>query len=197
MSSRNLEEIISRRRSHRDFNDRQITFPLLRRLLWASHGVTSEDGKRATPSAHALYPLSLRVIAAKIEGLETGLHAVSRDCTRLTHLVRRNIRLELQAAALEDQPWIASAAAIITICADFAAACEAFADQPPYGMRGTRYVHIEAGAAAQNLQLMATAEGLGCVLVAGFADEATAGVLELSAPVAPVLHLCLGWPTPA
>ena len=69
-----------------------------------------------------------------------------------------------------------------------------FSEQPPLGTRGLRYAYIEAGATSQNIHLQATAEGLGCVLVAGFKDEATADVLELEAPTAPVLHMCFGWP---
>lgn len=56
-------------------------------------------------------------------------------------------------------------------------------------------MHTEAGAAAQTISLQAVAEGLGCVLVAGFKDEATAGVLNLEPPLAPVLHMCFGWPS--
>ncbi len=194
MPSKDLEEIIACRRSQRSFDKRQIGRALLERLLWSAQGITNDEGKRSAPSAHALYPLRLRVVAANVEALESGIYAVAGDGIGLTPLVQRDVRPALQAAALEDQPWIGSAAAIVTICADFAQACEAFANQPPYGTRGVRYLYIEAGAAAQNLQLMASAEGLGCVLVAGFADEATSSALELSPPVAPILHLCLGWP---
>ena len=60
-----------------------------------------------------------------------------------------------------------------------------------------RYAWIEAGAAAQNIQLQATAEGLGSVLVAGFRDEATAAALALETPIMPLIHLCFGWPAMA
>lgn len=194
MSWKSLEDILSRRRTLRDFDDRGIPRALLHRLLWAAQGETDAEGKRTAPSAHALYPLSLRVISGRIEGLAPGMHAVARDGTSLTLIAEGDIRPALQSAALEEQPWLGRAAVIVSVCANFAAASQAFAEQPPYGARGARYIYIEAGAAAQNLQLMATAEGLGCVLVAGFQDEATAAALELSAPIAPVLHLCLGWP---
>jgi nitroreductase len=56
---------------------------------------------------------------------------------------------------------------------------------------------MEAGAAAQNVLLQATAEGLGCVLIAGIDDEATAKALGLEPPMVPLLHLCFGWPATA
>ncbi|WP_319518777.1 nitroreductase family protein [uncultured Martelella sp.] len=77
---------------------------------------------------------------------------------------------------------------------DMLAAAQAFFEQQPYGARGERYVYLEAGAVAQNIQLQAVEEGLGSVLVGGFDDEATAGVLELPAPLAPLTLMCIGFP---
>jgi len=48
-----------------------------------------------------------------------------------------------------------------------------------YGERGIRYVHMEAGHAAQNLCLQATALGLGVVTVGAFSDEQVAKLLNL------------------
>lgn len=65
---------------------------------------------------------------------------------------------------------------------------------PPCGQRGQRYAWIEAGAAAQNIQLQATADGLGSVLVAGFPDDDTSKVLALNSSIKPLIHLCFDWP---
>ena len=135
--------------------------------------------------------------AGNIEDRQTGVYAVDREAGGLTLVIERDVRPELEAAALEEQPWIGEAAGIITICADFIAPSQAFADQPPFGARGSRYVYMEAGTAAQNVHLQAVAEGLGCVLVAGFRDEATAAIFGLEAPISPVMHLCFGWPAGA
>lgn len=197
MPDMSLEAIISRRRSLREFREDRVSLELLLRLLWSAQGITGAEGQRAAPSAHALYPLRLLVSAGNIEGLEPSLHAYHSEEDALRLRTQGDLRDALQEAALEEQPWLSQAAAVITICADFATANRAFAEQPPTGTRGNRYVYIEAGAAAQNLQLMATAEGLGCVLIAGFEDEATAAALKLPAPLAPVLHLCIGWPVKA
>lgn len=48
-----------------------------------------------------------------------------------------------------------------------------------YGDRGIRYVHMEAGHAAQNLCLQATAMDLGIVTVGAFHDEQVKEVLNL------------------
>src|SRR5690606_34012618 len=98
--------------------------------------------------------------------------------------------------AIGGPQWMMDAACIIIICADMATPGQVFADQKPFGSRGSRYVYLEAGAAAQNLQLQAVAEGLGSVCVGGFDDEATADVLGLRAPFAPIVQLCVGYPAP-
>lgn len=189
-----LTRTLCERRTCRAFQDRPVPADSVDRLLWAAQGKTGQDGRRTAPSAHALYPLRMIVAAGNLAGRDPGIYAIGPDGSDFAPVKSGDARPALQDAALEDQPWIGSAAGIITICADFAAAATAFAEQPPYGARGARYVYIEAGAAAQNVLLQATAEGLGCVLVAGFRDEATARILDLEAPVAPVLHLCFGWP---
>lgn len=190
-----LSEAVARRRSCRDYAEEPIPLDVLRGVIAAAQGVNGEEGRRTVPSAHALYPLRLYVVAGEVEGLATGIHAVEEAGEGALRLHRKgDARAALEAAALDVQPWLRSAPCIIAICADLAAAAQAFAEQPPYGTRGVRYAHIEAGAAAQMVQLRAAAEGLGSVLVAGFRDEATAAALSLPAPVAPVALMCLGWP---
>jgi SagB-type dehydrogenase family enzyme len=190
-----LHDALAARRSVRDFTGRAVPLDTLQRLIWAAQGVTGDDGQRTAPSAHALYPLGLRLVAGKVEGLEAGLYQVAPE--QAPKLLKPgDHRPALQAAALEEQPWVGNAAAILAFCADMEAVTRHFAEQPPLGARGARYVYIEAGAAAQNALLQATAEGLGGVLIAGFEDEATAAALDLAQPFAPLLYLCLGWPAP-
>ena len=195
MNDITLQQAISARRTCRDFTSRPVSDSAVRRLLWAAQGVTGRGGKRTAPSAHALYPLRLFLTAGNIEGRETGVYELAQDTEELALRKDDDVRQALQEATLEDQPWVGRSAGVITVCADFAAAAEAFAEQPPLGERGARYVYVEAGAAAQNVQLQAVAEGVGCVLVAGFRDAAVANILGLESGIDPVLHLCFGWPS--
>jgi hypothetical protein len=59
-----LEEAIERRRSLRTFGPGPLSVGTIGQLLWAGQGVTSPDGKRAAPSAGALYPLELYAVTA-------------------------------------------------------------------------------------------------------------------------------------
>ena len=57
-----LEQAIGKRRSLRAFRPDPLPTATIGQLLWAGQGVTSPDGKRAAPSAGALYPLELYVV---------------------------------------------------------------------------------------------------------------------------------------
>lgn len=192
--SMSLSEAIRVRRSLREYENRAIDSDRLLQLLQAGQGITAGDGKRAAPSAHALYPLVLFVAAGQVDGLAVGLHRYDPNGNALAQLSSGDLRAGLSAAALEDQPWIAQAPAAIVIGADMAGAIAAFAEQPPDGRRGVRYVYLETGAVMQNVCLQATALGLGSVFVGGFDDAQTAAVLNLPEPFAPVGMICVGWP---
>lgn len=89
---------------------------------------------------------------------------------------------------------MSDAEAVILVAVDVGDVAARFWEQPPPGERGVRYAWMEVGAAAQNVQIQAAAEGLGAVLVGGFDDEGVAsafGGLDGSVPGALV---CVGWP---
>ncbi|MGK0281142.1 MAG: hypothetical protein ACI82O_000672 [Patiriisocius sp.] len=59
MSELSFNDVLSRRRSQREFNEDAIDLDGLNRLIWAAQGRTSENGGRTVSSAHALHPLRL------------------------------------------------------------------------------------------------------------------------------------------
>ncbi len=61
-----------------------------------------------------------------------------------------------------------------------------------YGERGVRYVHIEAGHAAQNLCLQATALDLGIVTVGAFNDDQVKEALGLPEDEQPLYIIPVG-----
>jgi SagB-type dehydrogenase family enzyme len=141
-------------------------------LLWAAQGITSASGKRTAPSAGALHPLEIHLVAVHVEDLPRGRY----DYDPVNHaLTRRSVedrRRELAAAA-HHQDCVRNAAAVLVIAAVFERTTG------KYGERGVRYVHMEAGHAAQNVYLQATVLGIGAALVGSFDDGAVKRVLEL------------------
>ena len=174
-----LNSTLSNRRSYRDFLPDALTLADLSQLLWSTQGITHPRGFRTTPSAGALYPLEIYLLAANIEGLEPGIYYYDprRHTLRLT--LKGDKRSQLASAAYR-QDCIKNAPAVIAINAVFART------HKKYHQRGTRYVHIEAGNAAQNIYLQATSLKLGTVYVGAFYDSAVQKVLTLPKNVEPL-----------
>jgi nitroreductase len=61
-----------------------------------------------------------------------------------------------------------------------------------FGERGIRYIYMEAAHAAENVQLQATALGLGSVMVGAFKAEEVSRILALPEGEEPVYLMALG-----
>jgi SagB-type dehydrogenase family enzyme len=180
-----VERALLQRRSFRDFVARSITLADIGQLLWAAQGITHEGGRRTAPSAGALYPLSTYVAAGDVRGLSAGIYRYAPHRQALNFVVIDDRRPMLATAAL-DQEWIARAAAVLIITADYGVTTE------KYGERGVQYVHIEAGHAAQNICLQAETFGLGATVVGAFDERRIRDVLELPEEEDPLLLIPVG-----
>jgi len=176
-----VEAALARRRSVRAFADRPLTTAEISQLLWSAQGVTSSEGFRTSPSAGALYPLELYVATA--EGVA---HYVPAGHLLEPHLTGDR-RSRLSHAAL-DQPAVAVAPAVFVITG------VAERTRVKYGDRGDRFVWIEAGHAAQNLLLQATALGLAGVPIGGFSDTSLLREIELPGGEVPLYLIPIGAP---
>ncbi len=165
-----VEEALNKRRSVRDYVAGSLTLEQVAHLLWAASG--SNLYRRTAPSAGATYPLEFYLVAGEVAGLEQGTyHYVSS--THTINLVRaEDIRRRLSRASL-GQTVIEKAPASIVIAADYERTCGR------YGQRGTRYVHMEAGHAGQNISLEAVALNLGTVMVGAFDDKSVKEILVI------------------
>lgn len=180
-----VREAIAGRRSVRSYADRAMPLEALAGIVWAAQGVTSPDGRRAAPSAGALYPLSLHVVAGRVDGLPAGVWRYSPEHHALERSGEGDRRTELAHAALR-QHWLDDCAAVLVL----AACCERTVHK--YGRRGERYVDQEAGFAAGNAWLMARALGLDAAVVGAFVDADVGGVVGLAENQRPLLLLAVG-----
>jgi SagB-type dehydrogenase family enzyme len=180
-----LENLLQQRRSVRDYRDTPLSLSDIGQLLWAAQGITHRQGLRTAPSAGALYPLELYVIAGRVDSLPAGIYHYQPDGHRLLTKHRGDRRNGLARAAF-GQPWLEDAAAVVV----FAAVFERTARK--YGERAVRYVHMETGHAAQNLFLQAGALGLDTVTVGAFDDNAVTSMLQLPADARPLLLMPVG-----
>jgi SagB-type dehydrogenase family enzyme len=182
---RSLEGLLNQRRSVRDFADLPLGLAEVGQLAWAAQGETHGDGLRTAPSAGALYPLELYVVAGAVDGLEPGVYRYRPQAHSLEATGEGDRRSALARAAL-GQSWLSEAAAVFV----FAAVYERTAWK--YGTRAERYVHMEVGHAGQNLFLQAEAQGLGTVVVGAFDDAEVARVVGLPPDQRPLSLMPVG-----
>jgi len=180
-----LESALATRRSIRDYGDAPLSPEDVSQLLWAAQGVTAPDGGRTAPSAGALYPLEIFLVAGNVASLDAGVYQYQPPGHTIVRLSAGDRRGPLAGAAL-GQECLREAAAVIVFSAVFERTKE------KYGERTTRYVHLEAGHAAQNVCLQATALGLGAVPVGAFDAAAVHRALDLPAEVRVVYLIPVG-----
>ena len=182
-----IERCIQKRRSVRGFRDRALTEDELGQLLWAAQCVTAFDGKRAVPSAGALYPLELYAVCGNVGALASGVYRYSPGRHELLLVAVGHQRDKLVDAA-RGQEWIATAPAVICIAAAFERT------MVKYGNRGRGYVYMEAGHAAESLMLQAVGLGLATTMVGAFGDDEVARLLHLAPDETPLCLLPVGVP---
>ena len=164
-----LEEAILKRRSHRDFFEKELNIGEISQLLWAAQGVsgqTFDSLLRTTPSAGALYPIELYILSLH------GLFHYIPDGHKLEILGSEDLRTKLAFSSM-GQLSVQNAAIDIVICG--------IADRitGKYGGKGIVFMHMEAGHIAQNIHLQAFALGLSSVPVGAFNDEEIDKILRL------------------
>jgi SagB-type dehydrogenase family enzyme len=169
------------------FRDRTLTKREVGQLLRAAQGITGDDGERAAASAGALYPLELYVAIGNAASLSPGVYHYGPGEHELRLIALGHQREKLVEAA-RGQEWIATAPAVICIAADFER------KTAKYGLRGGRYVYIEAGLAAEGLMLQAVALGLATTLVGAFDDDEVRRLLHLQANKVPACLVAVGAP---
>lgn len=188
-SNTSIEEAILKRRSIRDYKDESLTLAEISQILWAAQGITKEGvfSGRTAPSAGALYPLEVYLVAVNVDGLVPGLYHYNPHKNSLTKVLDGDLRQGLSDAAL-GQAYVKQAPADLVITAFYNRTTV------KYGERGIRYVAIEAGHAAQNVYLQAVGLELGTVVVGGFNDEKVSGLLKLSKDETPLYIMPIGRP---
>jgi len=168
-----VERALLERRSVREYKDEPLTLIEVSQLLWAAQGITEpRKGLRTAPSAGALYPLEVYVVIGNVEGVTQGVYKYKPHEHELVKVRNGDVRNELTIAAL-GQTWVGEGAIVIVFSAVYERTTQ------KYGDSGIRYVHMEAGHAAQNVYLQAVSLNLGTVTVGGFEDDEVRRILNM------------------
>ena len=183
-----LEAALQQRRSLRAFADAPLTLAQAGQLLWAAQGQTAADGRRTAPSAGALRPLELHLVAGAVQGLAPGVYRYRPTRHALARVAAGDPRAALAAVAHGGQQWLQQAPALVVVSGVVARSAGR------YGERAERFVVLEAGAATQNLLLQAVALGLGATFVGAFNEAALARLLVLPSGERPLALVPVGRP---
>ncbi len=165
-----VEEALYKRRSYRNYSGETLSLANVSQLLWSAYGVTKTvqgSGRmyKTAPSAGALYPLEVYLLAGNVESIKAGLYKYLPATHKISLKMTGDMREDTKNACL-GQKMIADAPASIV----FTAVYERTTTK--YGKRGKeRYVCMDLGHAAQNVYLQATTLGLGTCAVGAFDDH--------------------------
>lgn len=177
--SMSIEAALQGRISSRNYGPEPLGLDEMAQLLWAAQGMTGAGRRRSAPSAGALYPLEVYVVAGHVQGLEPGIYYYQVHGHGLELMSGADRRQELAAEAL-GQGAIARAPASLVLTAVYERTAR------KYGSRARRYVHMEIGHVAQNIYLQAAGLGLATVMIGAFDDDKVQRLLGLheEAPLA-------------
>jgi SagB-type dehydrogenase family enzyme len=195
-----VEKALAMRRSIRNFPNDSLLLSDISQILWAAQGITRkkenpasqgnakyewQGGLRTAPSAGALYPMELYVVASFINGLAQGVYKYIPKNHSLQRIFAGDKKTAIYDAALK-QKAIQEAAALIVMAAVYERT------SVKYGERAERYVHMEVGFIGENICLQGVALGIGTVMIGAFHDEELKKVLELPEDESPLAIMPLG-----
>ncbi|HII06353.1 MAG TPA: SagB/ThcOx family dehydrogenase [Methanotrichaceae archaeon] len=183
-----VENALKERRSIRSFTDEPLYLVEVSQLLWAAQGETDDAGHRSAPSAMATYPLEVYLLAGNVIGLPAGIYHYSPQDHNLIVIASGNRIPALFNTSSDRVDWREKAPAVFVITGVF----ERMNKIP--GQDSSRFVYIEAGAAAENLLLEVVSLGLGSTYTAGFDENRTKEYLRLSEGETPIGILPVGRP---
>ena len=169
-------EALRSRRSRREYTKEPLLLDEIATILYYTAGITGRawwgGPKRVYPSAGALQPIEVYLVASRVLGLEPGIYHYNPGRHALERLKAGDYSSELAKAALE-QDHVAAAPASVILTAVYVRTAS------KYGMRSCRYIHMDAGFAGENLYIVTEALGLATVAVGAFYDRMVCKLLDI------------------
>lgn len=152
-----LFEALSKRKSGREFIDKELSVEVLSELLWAAFGVNREGkGMRTAPSAHNAQEIDIYV------ALKTGVYVYDAFNNKLIKYMDGDIR-----KYCGKQDFVKDSGAVLIYVADTS-------------KRGIKdYIEVDTGFISQNVYLYSAAKGLNTVILGWIDRENLRNKLQL------------------
>jgi SagB-type dehydrogenase family enzyme len=163
-----LGEVLINRHSSRKITPYPLSLEMLSSILHAAYGVKSSllpgISRHTVPSAGALYPLDIVIVLGQGNAIDQGLYVYVPSEHALA-IIRSGEQLKQVSECMIESSLAQNSSALILITASFERTIF------KYGERGYRFVLIESGHVAQNVQLVCSAMGMMSLPIGGFVDR--------------------------
>lgn len=180
-----LYDVLKKRKSVRDYNNKSINKESLSYLLWASTGISRKEGGyefRTVPSAGALYPIETYLVINNVNEIDPGVYHYNIQNHFLELLKEGDYAVETAKAALGQKMCIEAPVVFI-----WTAIFQRM--KWKYGQRAYRYVYLDAGHIAENLALSATSLGLGSCQIGALYDDEVNQVIDVDGAEEGVIYM--------
>jgi hypothetical protein len=150
-------QALKKRKTDRNISDKKLTLQQLSELLWAADGVNRPDGKRTAPAAIAKYAVDIYVV------LPEGIYLYDVAKNELAPIVKGDFRKQ---SGMQDFVYIAPVNLVYVLnLKNWQNMTRPIPEQ-----KRDRWINVELGCIAQNVNLYCASEGLGTV-IRGMIDE--------------------------
>lgn len=179
-NGRTFDEVVSSRRSVRDFADLNMSLDELSKILHQSYGITGElPGKgdfrqslRSSPSAGGLYPTEIYIAVRKVSGVEPGIYHYNVPNHEIELLIPGDPTEKMYEVCCQ-QEFVHNTSIIIIMSGVLART------KLKYGERGYRYVLLDIGHLGQNIYLSCASLDLAIMTTCGFFDDEANKLLRI------------------
>ena len=145
LAGKPLMQVISRRKTDRKFDARNLSLKHLSEILWVANGINRANGKRVVPSAMAQYPLQTYAVLAN------GIYFYNPQKHQLEPVVKGDFR-----SLAGKQTFVDTAPLNLLFIAKARNVTDDF-----------RMAMMDSGYCGQNVYLYCASEGLKCLVRAG------------------------------
>lgn len=190
-SANSIEAVLKNRRTRLNFTDSSLSLKQIGQVLYAAQGVNTDWGDRTAPSSKSTYPLSVFLLANKVDGLDQGEYQYIAGDRLPVHQLKPIKKVDLSQALFEllNQSSFNGIPAVIVITGDLAKMAEAYG-----GIPHDKEVYLEAGYAAQNIALEAESLKLGTNVSTNFDELKLRELITVSTSDTIILLMPIGIP---
>ena len=179
-NAKTFDDVVTSRRSVRDFGKEKLSLSELSKVLHQSYGITGEikrpDGGtiplRSAPSGGALYPAEIYLGIRNVSGVEPGIYHYNVPDHALELLNSGDPTEKLYEVCCQ-QEYTREASVVFLISGVLQRT------KRKYGERGYRYVLLDVGHLGQNIYLSCTSLNLAVMTTCGFYDDGANKLLRV------------------